>query len=185
MAFVNEYIKIEDIDKYGLFELKCKYSLQTKSHYTKEYLTEDIWTIDREREIWFMYTTNISDPEMDYRMPLGYVVYTFYFHGKYYEVILTSVVEESSKKFSEDPFIETLKLVSIRPTPEEECSNNQLIEIVENALESKSAKNFSNSKLIEVLKESLNIFGLDGRKGPHGVGGTSIEVNNIIVKLKV
>jgi len=50
MAFVNEYETKEDVEKYGLFELRCKYSraLQRK---TKEYFTEgkNIWTIDRER----------------------------------------------------------------------------------------------------------------------------------------
>jgi len=50
MAFVNEYESKEDVEKYGLFELRCKYSLALKRD-TKENYKErkHIWTIDRER----------------------------------------------------------------------------------------------------------------------------------------
>lgn len=67
MAFVNEYETKEDIEKYGLFELRCKYSraLQgdTKENYQER---KHIWTIDRERGIWLEPGVAIKDPETDY-----------------------------------------------------------------------------------------------------------------------
>lgn len=117
-------------------------------------------------------------------MPLGYEIYTLYVQGRYYEVILTGISEESSKKYSENPFIETLKLVSIRLTPKEECETDEQIKIVEEALKTESAKHFSDHSVIKVLKEALNIYGLDGMEGPYGLSPRN-RVTNIITKLKV
>ena len=184
MAFVNEYESKKDIEKYGLFELRCKYSLElqrdTKENYKER---KHIWTIDREREIWLEPGISINDYIND-RRPTGYMIYTLYVQGKYYEVILTIVTDESSK-VSEGVYIRTWKLVSIRPTPEEECtSNSEQIKIAEEALKTESAKHFPNQDVIEVLKEALEVYGFDGMEGPYGLSSRT-RVTNIITKLKV
>lgn len=183
MAFVNEYIKIEDIDTYELFELGCKYSWALQ-HETKKYFLERkrVWTIDRERDVWLKLAISINDN--DHR-PTGYMIYTLYIQGRYYEVILQSLFSESGI-VSEGVRAVTWKLVSIRPTPEEEFANtDEQIKLVEEALKNESSKHFSDQGVIEVLKEALNIYGMNGQTGPHGIGDTHIKVDNIIVTLKV
>lgn len=185
MAFVNEYESKKDIDTYGLFELRCKYSLALQRK-TKEYFTEgkNIWTIDRDREIWLEPGISITDPETDYRMPLGYEIFTLYIHGKYYEVILTIITDESGI-ISDGVRAVPWKLVSLRPTPKGECSDTEQMKVVEEALKTESAKHFSDQSIIEALKEALEVYGINGQTGPHGIGDTHIKVDNIIVTLKV
>lgn len=184
MAFVNEYMGQEDIAKYGLFELRCKYNLElqrdTKENYKER---KHIWTIDREREIWLEPGVSIND-FMNDRRPTGYKIYTLYVQGKYYEVILTIVTDESSK-VSEGVYVRTWKLVSIRPTPEEECTSDiEQIKLVEESLKTESAKHFSDKSVIEVLKEALEVYGFDGMEGPYGLSPRN-RVTNIITNLKV
>jgi hypothetical protein len=169
-----------------LFELRCKYSwaLQRK---TKEYFTEgkNIWTIDRERDVWLESGVAISDPDTDYRMPTAYSIWTLYAQGRYYEVILQGVFSEPGV-VSEGVRAVTWKLASIRPTPEEEFSNDdEQLKFVEEALKTESAKHFSDQSVIEVLKEALEVYGMNGQTGPYGIGDTHIKVDNIIVTLKV
>ena len=182
MAFVNEYEPKEDMEKYGLFELRCKYSLALRSE-TKEYFTEgkNIWTIDRDREIWLEPGVAIND---DDHMPLGYTIFTLYIHRKYYEVILTMITNESGK-VSEGVYTQTWKLVSIRPTPAGECSSDkEQMKVVEEALKTESAKHFSDQSVIEALKEALEVYGMDGMEGPYGLNPRT-RVTNMITKLKV
>ena len=184
MAFVNEYEPKKDIDTYGLFELRCKYSLALRSE-TKENYKErkHIWTIDRDREIWLEPGVSITDPETDYRMPLGYEIFTLYIHRKYYEVILTMITDESGK-VSEGVYTQTWKLVSIRPTPAGECSDTEQMKVIEEALKTESAKHFSDQSVIEALKEALEVYGMDAMEGPYGLSRYTC-VTNMITKLKV
>ena len=181
MAFVNEYEPKEDMEKYGLFELRCKYSLALRSE-TKDFYIErkPIWTIDRDREIWLEPGVAITDND---HMPLGYTIFTLYIHGKYYEVILTMITNESGK-VSEGVYTQTWKLVSIRPTPAGECSDTEKMKVIEEALKTESAKHFSDQSVIEALKEALEIYGMDGREGPYGLSRYTL-VTNMITKLKV
>ncbi len=48
MAFVNEYIPPEDVEKYHIKEIDKQFF---KGHYKPD------WTIDRERDIWLRYMT--------------------------------------------------------------------------------------------------------------------------------
>jgi len=116
-------------------------------------------------------------------MPLGYGIYTLYIHGKYYEVILTTITDESGK-VSEGVYTRTRKLVSIRPTPADECSDKEQMKVVNEALKTESAKHFSDQSVIEALKEALEVYGMDGMEGPYGLSPRT-RVTNIITKLKV
>jgi len=139
---------------------------------------------NRQRESWLEPGVVIKDPDTDYRMPLGYEIFTLYVKEKYYEVILTTVTDESGK-VSEGVYARTWKLVSIRSTPEEEFANtDEQIKLVEEALKTESAKHFLDQDVIKVLKEALDIYGMDGMEGPYGLSPRT-RVTNIITKLKV
>lgn len=187
MAFVNEYESKEDIEKYGLFELRCKYAsgLQPNKDEKENYKErKHIWTIDRERDVWLESGVAISDPDTDYRMPTAYSIWTLYTQGRYYEVILQSVFSESGT-VSEGIRAVTWKLASIRLTSEDEFSDDdEQLKFVKEALETESAKHFSDQSVIEVLKEALEVYGMDGMEGPYGLDGV-LNLNNIIVTLKV
>ena len=186
MAFVNEYIKIEDVSTYRLFELQCKYNDAISNKSPKEIFNNTLWTIDKERDIWLRSSVSIMDPKEDFFIPLGYAVYIFYVNGIYYETILKPVSEESSHKYSEDPFVKTRELISIRVVPEDNSiSNEKLAKIVDEALKTYPARNFPDKNIIKLLEEALNIYGIDGQKGPYGLGDTRKNINNIITKLKI
>jgi hypothetical protein len=133
-----------------------------------------------EREIWLEPGVSITDND---HMPLGYKIFTLYIHGKYYEIILTTVTDESGK-VSEGVYARTWKLVSLRPTPEGECSDKEQMKVVNEALKTESAKHFSDQSVIEALKEALEVYGMDGMEGPYGLSPRT-RVTNIITKLKV
>lgn len=68
MAFVNEYITPEDMEKFGLKEIDKKFFVGATN-------ARD-WTIDREREI---YLRNVTNGREELRHISGW---TFYWHGE-------------------------------------------------------------------------------------------------------
>ncbi|MCP4970993.1 MAG: hypothetical protein GY932_10405 [Arcobacter sp.] len=144
MAFVNENVSEEEIEKYGLWELKNKYKdkfrkikKEHRSHYTLD------WTIDRDREIWFSYLTNVMDPDWEYRQSTGEEVWMLNYKGKEVEVRLFDPPLEGSSSFEERPFRKIWELVSISP---------------------ESIDGVSNKALKEIIKEALNVYGQFGVK---------------------
>ena len=154
MAFINEYISEENIEKYQINELRNSYS-KYKNHPKKHHRHH--WTIDTEREIWFMWVGVRQDP-LDHTRTTGERFFTLYYKNEPIEIVLRRVFEESSDKSIENPYYVTWKLDCT-----EELSN---------------LKNIEEKEIIEVLKEALNIYGTHGIK-------TSVPFENIIVKLKV
>ena len=65
MAFVNEYISDKDIKKFQIDELmnnvRSKNSKREKKDFPNK-IYKHHWSIDKEREIWFMWTDTPHDP---------------------------------------------------------------------------------------------------------------------------
>ena len=154
MAFINEYISEENIEKYQINELMNSYSKY--KDFPKEFYPHR-WTIDKERESWFMWVHDPADP-LDYTRATGESIFILHYKGENIEIVLRDVFEESSSKLTDNPFYVTWKLDRINK-PE-------------------ALKNVSDEEIIEVLKEALNAYGTRGIR-------TSIPQEKIIVKLKV
>jgi len=154
MSFINEYISEEDIEKYKINELMNSYS-KYKDFPKKHY--KHLWTIDKEKESWFMYVHSPTDP-LDYTRGTGEVFFILFYKNENIEIVLRKVFEECSEIKTDNPFNVTWKLDRIKK-PE-------------------ALKNISGEEIIEVLKEALGTYGTRGIE-------TSIPQKNIIVKLKI
>ena len=154
MAFINEYISKEDIEKYQINELMNSYR---KSQDFPDKFYPHRWTIDKERESWFMWVHDPKDP-LDYTRYTGENIFILHYKGENIEIVLRNASEESSRKLTDNPFYVTWKLDRIKK-PE-------------------ALKDVSDEEIIEVLKEALNAYGTRGIK-------TSVPFENTIVKLKV
>jgi len=158
MAFINEYISEENIEKYQINELRNSYS-KYKNHPKKHHRHH--WTIDTEREIWFMWVGVRQDP-LDHTRTTGERFFTLYYKNEHIEVVLRKVFEESSVKNIENPYYITWKLDHIKKPS--------------------NLKNIEEKEIIEVLEEALNVYGPEGMDN---VDIYKIPEENIIVKLKV
>ena len=155
MAFINEYISEEDIEKYQINELMNSYRSRDKfpdKHYKHH------WTIDKEKESWFMWTHDPTDPLEDHRRGTGETIFRLYFKKKNIDIVLRDVFDESSSKLVDNPFYVTWKLDRI--------NKHQVL------------KDISDEEIIEVLKEALDVYGVRAM-------WTSVPFENIIIKLKV
>ena len=158
MAFINEYISEEDIEKYQINELMNSY--QGEGQFPDEFYPHR-WTIDKERESWFMWVDTPTDP-LDYTRSTGERIFILHYKGENIEIVLRKDFNESSSKLTDNPFYVTWKLDRINK-PE-------------------TLKDVSDEEIIEVLREALNAYGADGMDN---VDIYKIPEDNIIVKLKV
>jgi len=154
MAFINEYISDEDVEKYQINELMNSY--QGEGQFPDEFYHHR-WTINKEKESWFMWVHVPTDP-LDYTRSTGERIFILHYKSKNIEIILRKIFEESSEIKTDNPFYVTWKLDHIKK-PE-------------------ALKNILDEEIIEVLKEALMAYGTRGIK-------TSIPHKNIITKLKV
>ena len=155
MAFINEYISEENIEKYQINELMNSYSKYKdfpKKHYKHR------WTIDKEKESWFMWTHDPTNPLEDHRRGTGETIFRLYYKKKNIDIVLRKDFEESSEVLTDNPFYVTWKLDHIKKPIDLEGTADE--------------------EIIKVLKEALNIYGTRGIK-------TSVPFENIIVKLKI
>ena len=154
MAFINEYISEENIEKYQINKLMNSY--QGEGQFPDKYY-KHLWTIDKERESWFMWVDMPKDP-LDYTRYTGERIFILNYKGDNIEIVLRKVFDESSVKNIENPYYITWKLDRIKK-PE-------------------ALKDVSDEEIIAVLREALKVYGTDGIR-------TKIPQENIIVKLKV
>jgi len=136
MAFVNEYISDENIEKFQINELMNSYRVD-KWHrgpkpFPKKYYTH-LWTIDKARESWFMWVHDPHDPLEPSRYT-GEDIFILNCKGKSIEVVLRQVFEESSRKLTDNPFNVVWTLERITPEAIEELSYEEIIEMVKQAL---------------------------------------------------
>ena len=131
MAFVNEYISNENIEKYHLKDLIVKYK-----RYTYSPDIDNInWTIDKEEDIWLILFGREHDLDMDH----GYTrehIFVLYYKGQLVEARLW-LEEDSSFNISTRPYIINWKLLSL------------------NSL----SKNINIDEIKKVLCEALKIYG--------------------------
>ena len=154
MAFINEYISEEDIEKYQINEVMNSY--QGEGEFPKKYY-KHLWTIDKEKESWFMWVDMPHEP-LDHTRFTGERIFILHYKGKNIEIVLRKIFEESSEVLTDNPFYVTWKLDRINKP--------------------KELYDVSDSEIIEILKEALEVYGTRGIK-------TSIPQENIIVNLKV
>lgn len=140
MAFINEYISNEDIEKYQIDAVMNSYREREK--FPDEYYKHR-WTIDKERGVWFMWVDTPKDP-LDYTRYTGERIFILHIHGQNIEIVLKKVFDESSEQLTDNPFYVTWKLEKINK-PE-------------------SLKHISDQEIIHVLKEALDIYGTRGIK---------------------
>ncbi len=125
MAFVNEYISQEDIEKYGLNKLWASY------HINYDKIPDGkSWTIDRDREIWLMYTAGVRDYNTDHQYT-NEEIWTLYYKGTNIEVrleyITSDIINGSYKK--------VYKLLSLSPGSLDNLDNKEIIDILQEALQ--------------------------------------------------
>jgi len=138
MAFANEYISDENIEKYQIDALMNSYREREK--FPDKYY-KHLWTIDKERGIWLMWVHDPKDP-LDYTRYTGEAIFILHMHGQNIEIVLRDIFDESSKKLTDNPFYVTWKLEKINK-PE-------------------SLKHISDQEIIQVLKEALDVYGYRG-----------------------
>ena len=125
MAFVNEYISQEDIQKYSLNELWASYrSKDDKVPDGKE------WVIDRDRECWLMDTARVRDYNTDHQNTSEYI-WTLHCKGTNIEVRIEYVPGLSTPGHCNMAW----KLLSLSPSSLDTLSNKEMIKILEEALQ--------------------------------------------------
>jgi hypothetical protein len=135
MGFVNEYVSDEDIEKYGLEELYIKYNPSLIESGIPSF-HRFMWTINASEEVCLM-KVGVGREELCSRF-----TWVLFWKGKKVKV-QTELTDESSRKFSESPYIRVWDLISIENTEIDEADR---------------------SEVINFLKDALEVFGYDGAR---------------------
>jgi len=150
MAFINEYISDEDVEKYNLKELIDKYKRYTYS----PRLDNISWTVDKENDIWLIWFGREHDPEMDHGFTREHI-FVLYYKGQLIEARLW-LEEDSQTNIYQTPFIKKWKLLSLSP---------------------RHFDNIDIQKLKDILCKSLSIYGHKGIKKPIDIDNVIVECN--------
>ena len=148
MAFVNEYVSEEDIKKYNLEEdwIRRNPHYRTQGRPTSCPLK---WTIDRERNIYFMIIGGVGAREAnDLGIPCALI-----WQGKEISVTL-KLAKGSSDNLNKNPFIRVWDLINIG------TSNVEMV---------------SDKEILQTLKEALTVYGYSGAH--RQVPNTIVEFN--------
>ena len=139
MAFVNEYVSKEDIEKYGLKELCDSYRKNDTlpPPYTAICDPEDgylDWTIDRDRDIWLMYVATPTDPDFtDYpKASIDKEIFVLYYKGRPIEAMLRRVAISLDPR--ERPFKAVWKYLGMRPKEGGEIDEEEIKRVLKEAL---------------------------------------------------
>ncbi|RXI43664.1 hypothetical protein CRU99_06950 [Malaciobacter mytili] len=130
MEFINEYVSKENIEKYKLFELMEHYKEKSMSEKDREDY-HLYWVINKQRDIWFHFITDVMDPDWDFRQGTGEKIWILHYKGTNIEVRLFS---EESLSLKERPYLKIWKLLSIKPESLEDISNKKLKKLIKEAL---------------------------------------------------
>ena len=116
MAFVNEWILQEDIEKYELVELCEKYS-KDDSKFTAVKDPNSVrgidWTIDKGKEIWLLSVASVTNPNYDLPSPTQERVFILHYKGVNVEVRLWGAGISTSIK--EVPYKYSWKYLGMNP----------------------------------------------------------------------
>ncbi|RXI36666.1 hypothetical protein CRU99_13265, partial [Malaciobacter mytili] len=133
MEFINEYVSKEDIEKYKIFELMEHYKERSMSEKDrKDFIL--YWVINKQRDIWFKFITDVMNPDWDYMQGSGEKIWILHYKGTNIEVRLFDPPDEGSISFKEKPYIKIWKLLSIKPESLEDISNKKLKKLIKEAL---------------------------------------------------
>lgn len=111
MAFVNEIVSEEDIQKYQLDEIKKEFNPYSWINGRPEGFWH-VWTVDRERDIYFMQVNMIEECGPSGRPePTSKYIFILNIQGKGVRVLLKRV--RCPKSFSDSPFIIGWSLLEI------------------------------------------------------------------------
>ncbi|WP_037585254.1 hypothetical protein [Stenoxybacter acetivorans] len=154
MAFVNEIISEEDIQKYGLDELMgdfYPFDLDWgKGGKGRPPFFKHVWTIDRERDIYFMMVKTIKEIGLsDNPEPTNKRIAVLNFQG--WRVPLIVERTHCPHSFSDNPFLLAWDLLEI---------------------DTSNVPEMSKESVITVLKDALTIYGYNSAKSkqsPHTV----------------
>ena len=138
MAFINEYISKEDIEKYDIFGIRNKFltgSYQITKEREKNYKIQ--WTIDRERESWFCYAGRVIDQDLDFGQGTGEEIWYLNYKGRNLEVRLFKPPYLEFQGFSSDKktYKRTWRFLSVTPESLDGVSNKELRDIIKEALD--------------------------------------------------
>jgi len=138
-GFVNEKVCDAEIKKYKLQEIRPINQRDLDKGYSYYQ-----WTIDREREIWFLYQKSeesnldgydVRDPEYF----TGNKIYVLHYKGENIEVVLRDVYEEGSQKIENNQFLVVWDFIRMKK-PE-------------------NLQNVPDEEIITILKEALSVYG--------------------------
>ena len=154
MAFTNEYVSSEDLEKYDLIALKDHYLKKDGGCY-KEYMKLH-WAIDKQKGIWlmYMYGPHLEDPT------LGCVDEDFFilhYQDRNIEVILERLYEESSKRLTDDPFRVVWKLLEIKKEEIQGLDYDKVLAVLQDALSSYGWRGIVQQELQDKLLVELKI----------------------------
>lgn len=129
MAFVNEYVSQEDIEKYGLIKLiNYYYSMDGRRPFDKK-TEKPSWTIDRKRESWLYYAVSkhLPDPRDGYT---GESFYILYYKGNKIEVVLNGTEADQDT----NPIKKIWKLLRIRERDMQGLDREEVLKVLQKAL---------------------------------------------------
>ena len=135
MAFVNEYVSQEDIEKYGLDKLFRKYrknDLKYTATVDPTIKNPTDWTMDRERGIWLKKVANVADPDFEFPSPTREAIFILYYRGTYIEARLWE--EYITNNPNEVPYKFAWKFLSMTPETAEGTNYEDLKKILCEAL---------------------------------------------------
>jgi len=159
-GFVNEHASKKDIKKYKLKEIRPVEDWKLKEGYFFYH-----FTIDRERDIWFLYKkseeSGLDTDPRDREYYTGNKMFVLHYKGENIEVILRRMYDEDSalnqNRLEGEPYTITWDLIRINK-PE-------------------SLKDTPDEEIIKVLKEALSVYGTEKIH-------TSVPQKDIVVKFK-
>ena len=140
MSFVNEIVSEKDIQKYKLDELKKEFNPYTWMNGRPRGFWH-VWTIDRERNIYFMLVKMVEEVGPSGRPePTSKSIFILNIQGVNVRVLLDRI--RCPKSFSDTPFIIGWSLLEISTSAGLDLSRTGAV--------------------IQILKEALTIYGYRG-----------------------
>jgi len=135
MAFVNELVPKEDIEKYGLDELYRHYSrLAGDSNAARWGMNGlDSWIVDRDRDIWFFRAGQGTVADIP-PMATGEDYYILHYKERNIEVLMHENRKEWSKNVNEKPFRMSWEILSIKLDSFDGIGTETIINIITEAM---------------------------------------------------
>lgn len=134
MAFVNELIPQEDIEKYGLVALCAEYSKDDSKYVGVQDPTWKFdWAIDREKEIWLIRMASAVNPDFKFPSPTQETIFILHYRGSNIEVRLLN--EQISMSNQEIPYKTGWQYLSMNPCNTGKVTEEELKAIVKEAIQ--------------------------------------------------